>query len=100
MKVSGQLHAPAALSPDKHPDAHSIEGWVGPRACPDVLEYRKIPYRALNSGSSSLKPSHYIDTTTDPPFKLTLIHEVIKNCDVTILFCNFGMREERLRFFF
>ena len=81
-----------------NPATHLIEGTVGPRARQDVLEYRKSPCRALNPGSSSLKPSHHIDTATDPP--LMLIHEAIKNCDVTILFCNWGMREERLGNFF
>jgi hypothetical protein len=32
MVVSGQLHAPAALSPGKEPLYHWIEGCVGPRA--------------------------------------------------------------------
>ena len=70
MKVSGQLQAPAALSPQKHPGTHLIQGLVSPRAGLDVLEYREIPCRALNSGSSSPKPSHYTDNdTTDPLFK-------------------------------
>jgi hypothetical protein len=30
--VSGQHHAPTALSPGKRPGTHCIETWVGPRA--------------------------------------------------------------------
>jgi hypothetical protein len=36
MEVSGQLHAPAALPPEK-------EGWVGSRAVLDAVVKRKIP---------------------------------------------------------
>jgi hypothetical protein len=32
MRVSGQLHVPAALPPGKRPGTHCIGGWVGPRA--------------------------------------------------------------------
>jgi hypothetical protein len=32
MRVGGQLHAPAALSPGKRPSTHFIGGLVGPRA--------------------------------------------------------------------
>jgi hypothetical protein len=43
MKVSGQLHAPAALPPGKQPPGtHWIGGWVGPRACLDDLDKRKF----------------------------------------------------------
>jgi hypothetical protein len=31
MRVGGQLHAPAALLPEKRPGTHCIGGWVGPR---------------------------------------------------------------------
>jgi len=34
MGVIGQVHVPAALSP-------LIEGWVGSRTCPEVLEKKK-----------------------------------------------------------
>jgi hypothetical protein len=30
MRVGGQLHAPAALTPGKRPVTHFIGGWVGP----------------------------------------------------------------------
>jgi len=38
MEVSGQLHAPATLTPGKNPyDTHWIGGWVGPRAGLDTV---------------------------------------------------------------
>jgi len=44
MEVSGQLHAPAALSPREiAPGTHWIGRWVGPRAGLDVVVKRKIP---------------------------------------------------------
>jgi hypothetical protein len=44
MEVSGQLHAPAALSPrEGAPGTHCIGGWVGPRAVLDAVVKRKIP---------------------------------------------------------
>jgi hypothetical protein len=42
MGVSGQLHAPAALSPGNRPGTHFIGGWVGPRAGLDGCEYHAI----------------------------------------------------------
>jgi hypothetical protein len=32
MEVSGQRHAPAALTPGKRPGTHYAGSWVGPRA--------------------------------------------------------------------
>jgi hypothetical protein len=44
MEVSGQLHAPDALPPEKEPPGtHWIGDWVGPRAGLDVVSKRKIP---------------------------------------------------------
>jgi hypothetical protein len=43
MKVSGQLHTPAALLPEKASGTHWIGGWVGPRAVLDTVVKRKIP---------------------------------------------------------
>jgi hypothetical protein len=44
MGVSGHLHAPAALPPEKEPFCtHWIGGWVGPRAVLDAGVMRKIP---------------------------------------------------------
>jgi hypothetical protein len=43
MKVSGQLHAPAALPRGKKsPGTHWIGGWVDPRAGLDDVEKRKF----------------------------------------------------------
>jgi hypothetical protein len=43
MEVSGQLHAPATLPPEKEPVTHWIGGWVGLRAVLDGVVKRKIP---------------------------------------------------------
>jgi hypothetical protein len=44
MEVSGQLHTPAALSPEEiAPSSHSIGGWVGSRAGLDPLEENLAP---------------------------------------------------------
>jgi hypothetical protein len=40
--VSGQLHAPAALPPDKVLGTHRIRGWVDPRVGMDVVEKREF----------------------------------------------------------
>jgi hypothetical protein len=41
MVVSGQHHAPVALSPVKNLGTHLIAGWVGPKADLDILEKKK-----------------------------------------------------------
>jgi hypothetical protein len=46
MEVSGQLDAPAALSPGKDPCNHWIRAWVGPRAGADAMAKRKFPAHA------------------------------------------------------
>jgi hypothetical protein len=52
MRVGGQLHAPAALPPEKRPGTDYIGGWVGPRAGLDgCLKFR--PYRDSIPGPSS-----------------------------------------------
>jgi hypothetical protein len=43
MEVSGQLHAPAALSPGKQPLVHWIRGCADPRDGLDAVMKRKIP---------------------------------------------------------
>jgi hypothetical protein len=43
MEVSGQLHAPATLSPKKAIGTHWIGGWVGPRAVVDTMVKGKFP---------------------------------------------------------
>jgi hypothetical protein len=42
LEVSGQLHAPAALAPEKSPGTHFIGGWVDPRAGLDDMEKWKF----------------------------------------------------------
>jgi hypothetical protein len=43
MEMSGQLHAPAALTPGKSPpDTHWIGGWVGPRNGLEDVKKRKF----------------------------------------------------------
>jgi hypothetical protein len=54
MEVSGQLHAPATLPPEKEPpDTQWIGGWVGPRAVLDAVFKRKIPSPRRESNPSS-----------------------------------------------
>jgi hypothetical protein len=44
MKASGQLHAPAVITPrERAPGTHWIGGWVGLRAGLDTVVKRKIP---------------------------------------------------------
>jgi len=44
MKVSGQLHALAALPPrEGAPGTHWLGGWVGARAVLEAVVKRKIP---------------------------------------------------------
>jgi hypothetical protein len=44
MEVSGQLHAPAALSPrERAPGTHWVGGWVISRTVLDAVVKRKIP---------------------------------------------------------
>jgi hypothetical protein len=51
MEVGGQLHALAALPPEKEPlpGTHWIGGWVGPRAVLDAVMKRKIPSPRMES---------------------------------------------------
>jgi hypothetical protein len=57
MKVISQLHAPSALSQEKIPGSHSVEGWVGPRAGLDAAAKRKIPspWRESNPDHSACR---------------------------------------------
>ena len=43
MEVSGQHHAPAALTPEENPGTYWVGGWMGIRAGLDVCEKRKSP---------------------------------------------------------
>jgi hypothetical protein len=40
--MSGQLHVPAALPPEKEPGTHWIGGWVGPRASLGNVKKKKL----------------------------------------------------------
>jgi hypothetical protein len=42
MDVGGQLHAPAALPPERAPGTHWVGGWMGSRAVLDTVVKRKI----------------------------------------------------------
>jgi len=43
MEISGQLHAPAALTArERAHGTHWIGGWVGPRSSLDMVAKRKI----------------------------------------------------------
>jgi hypothetical protein len=55
--MGGQIHSPATSLPGENPSTLWIGGWMCPRACPDVLEKRKIsfPYRNSNSVSYMLQ---------------------------------------------
>jgi hypothetical protein len=44
----GQLHTPAALPPRKNSCTHFIGGWVGSRACLNVIRREKCPVLAGN----------------------------------------------------
>jgi hypothetical protein len=60
MEVSGQVHAPAALTPGKEPlGTHWVGGWVGPRAVLDTVVKRKIPslHRESNPRTPIVQPA-------------------------------------------
>jgi hypothetical protein len=60
--VNGQLHAPAALLPEKK--NHYTGGWVGPRAgLDDMKKENSLPYRDSNSDPLAVRPvaSRYTD---------------------------------------
>jgi hypothetical protein len=70
VEVSGQLHAPAALPPEKTPRTHWIGGWMDPRSSLDDLEKRKfLTPLGLNSDPSVVQPvaSRYTDYATRTP---------------------------------
>ena len=79
MEVSGQLHAPAALFPEKNLATYWIGCWVGHRF---GLEKRKIsgPYRYSNPGPSSLYPSHYTEYTVPAPYTGQLDLMLLRYC--------------------
>jgi len=50
MEVSGQLHAPATLSPRKElPGTHWIGGWVGLRTVLDTVNSGSVPSKIVYS---------------------------------------------------
>jgi len=53
MGVGGQRHSPAALYPRERPGAHSMGGWVGPRAdldgCGKYLPHRGVDPRTVQA---------------------------------------------------
>ena len=61
-RLSGQLHVPAILSPEKNRRYPFIGDWVGPRVGRAVLEHRDTYYRDSNPGppvtTTQLSPSH------------------------------------------
>jgi hypothetical protein len=65
MKVSGKLHAPAALPPGKNQGIQWIGRWVGPTAGLDMVVKRKIPIprRKSNPRTPIVQPmgSRYTD---------------------------------------
>jgi hypothetical protein len=79
MKVGGKLHAPAALHLEENPVTPWIWGWVGPRACLELLEKRKIPVpsQTMNRKTSSLQPIRNTDLAIQTP-KMTAGKEVNK----------------------
>jgi len=62
-RLSGQLHALAALLPVKEL-LSTLGDWVGPKAGMDIVVRERVPSLPLpgiTSQSSSLKSSHYAD---------------------------------------
>jgi hypothetical protein len=58
LNVSGQLHVPAALTPEEStPGTHWIRGWVDPRVSLDDVEQRKlVTLQGLELRPSIIKP--------------------------------------------
>jgi len=55
MDVGGQLHAPAALPPERAPGTHWVGGWMGSRAVLDAVVKRKKKFQ-LVPGSEPQSP--------------------------------------------
>jgi hypothetical protein len=53
MEVSGQLHAPAALLPQRDHITHWLGGWVDPRASLEVVVAEKKSLPLLGIGPRS-----------------------------------------------
>jgi hypothetical protein len=70
MEVSGQLHAPTALPPERARGTHWVGGLVGPRAGLDDVEKGKfLPYRDSTSGPLVVQSvaSRYTDRAIPAP---------------------------------
>jgi hypothetical protein len=52
MRVGGELHAPAALSPGKRPGSHCRGGWVGPRPLSSSSFYKAYSFNRNRSPPS------------------------------------------------
>ena len=63
MEVRGQLHAPAALTPENKPGSHCVGGVLVPTVGLEVLEKRKISCicRYSKPIQQNLLPNHYTD---------------------------------------
>jgi hypothetical protein len=62
MGMSGQLHTPATLHPEKEPLVpFALGGWVGHRAGPDAVVRSKIPSPYRDSNLPIIQPvaQHY-----------------------------------------
>jgi hypothetical protein len=61
MELSGQLHAPAALSPEKDPGTHWTGSWVGTKADLDAVDKFVIacPCQESNPGRPARSLSLY-----------------------------------------
>ena len=59
MRLGGQSHAPAALSPGKKAGTHCITGWVGPRAALDGCGKSCVP-QGIESRTVQSVASRYI----------------------------------------
>jgi hypothetical protein len=53
---TGSLYVPTVFPPGKNPGIHQIGGFLGFRACLDVLEKRKIRCFYQDSKSGPVKP--------------------------------------------
>jgi hypothetical protein len=86
MEASGQLYASAALPVRNDRSTHSVGDWVGHRACPNVLEERKIsrPCQDSNPRSSHPQTTHYVNW-------LCININIIRNHNILILYITFNL---------
>jgi hypothetical protein len=68
MKVSGELHTPAALPPGKQsPGTRWIGVWMGPRAGLDAVKYRDC-IAPVESRTSAVQPVARLYTDLRTPY--------------------------------